>query len=223
MNPLEYYINSDYLRESERLRIRLNFSNRKGWYHNMWHLETMWNHLCKVCNPDFLNKYKDLFLYAILYHDYVYKPGSQFNEIASVGKFLDEMKLHHDMILIPDKSIYCNPDTITNVCELILATKTHKPTGNYLTDLFIDADLSMFGVSRDEFIEALNRIAYEHQLLDDYDNFLVKQNAFIKNLIKSRGGRIFTTETFRSSELHDNAFDNLTYLTNICFEIENKS
>lgn len=118
-------------------------------YHTMEHIQEVLKHL----NNAGLLKHDELFLTAI-FHDIVYHPKSRTNEEDSAAFFLQQAKTSG-----------LSPEQKEHIKQLILDTKTHKPTVKY-SEEFIAADLSIFNQSFDKLINYEKQIFKEFQSVD---------------------------------------------------------
>jgi pantetheine-phosphate adenylyltransferase len=118
-------------------------------YHTLTHIEDVMKHLH---GADLL-KHDELFLAAV-FHDIIYNPQSSTNEEESAEYFLQSAKT----------SVLTN-DQKEHIKQLILDTKTHKPTVPF-SEEFIKADLSIFDTSFDKLIQYEKQIFKEFQFVD---------------------------------------------------------
>jgi predicted metal-dependent HD superfamily phosphohydrolase len=132
------------------VREKHNSSNRH--YHNLNHLAAMLDHLesCHELTHDW-----DCLLFALFYHDYVYKASKRDNEERSAEEARKKLFL-----------LQLSPSRIAFVNEIILATKSHQQNSNNDINLFIDADLSILGSPRHTYE------LYTKQVRKEYDHFL---------------------------------------------------
>jgi pantetheine-phosphate adenylyltransferase len=124
------------------------YQEHHRYYHTVNHLTDVISYLL---NENALDD--ELFL-ASVYHDAVYNPKANDNEERSAELFLNESK--HSKL---------NKSQIDLVCQLILDTKTHKPS-NLKSEIFINADLNIFNQPLSMLIEFEHKIFKEYQFAD---------------------------------------------------------
>lgn len=111
-------------------------------YHTWDHVEDIYR---QMCHRGFGDNHA-LFLAAV-YHDIVYDPKRNDNEIKSAERFMKDYK-HKD-------------DLSNDVVRIILDTANHKPS-NELSVIFCEMDLDILNRSLYQLIE------YEHQIFKEY-------------------------------------------------------
>jgi predicted metal-dependent HD superfamily phosphohydrolase len=117
-------------------------------YHSFAHLAQMLRELNTV--KDHLDDWETV-LFALYYHDAIYKTSGKGNEEESVAL----ARRHLERIHYPESKI--------NKCEkIILATKRHPVTGDKDTDYFTDADLSILGQAADDYLSYAEQIRKEY-------------------------------------------------------------
>ncbi|MES2763356.1 MAG: adenylyltransferase/cytidyltransferase family protein [Bacteroidota bacterium] len=130
-------------------------------YHTLAHIEDV---LKQLHDTDLL-KHDELFLAAV-FHDIVYDPKSKTNEEDSAEYFLHQAK-----------SSGLSSDQKNHIKQLILDTKSHKPTVQFSEEL-IKADLSIFNASFDKLIVYEQQIFKEFQFVD-YKEYKPKRIEFL--------------------------------------------
>jgi len=120
---------------------RYNESHR--YYHTLAHIQKVLDHLGADQQDD------ELFLAAV-YHDAVYDPRRDDNEERSVDLFSSDAK---------DAGL--DKDAVRNIRQLILDTKTHKPSSEKSKKL-LHADLYILDAPLDE------QITYEHAIFREF-------------------------------------------------------
>ncbi len=108
------------------------YSDKSRYYHNVSHLENMFDHLHLVRDKI---KNWDAVLFALYYHDIIYDTHKSDNEKRSAEFAVKQMKN------------LCVPLEIINLCyDLIINTQSHqKQIDNDDSNYFIDSDLSILG------------------------------------------------------------------------------
>lgn len=133
--------------------VRNQYNGAKRHYHNLGHLDAMLDHL-DSCH-DLIHDW-DSVLFAMFYHDYVYKASRRDNEEKSSEQASKKLFL----LQIP-------PRKVAFVNEMIIATKSHQENPNNDVNLFIDADLSILGASRENYQEYIKQIRKEYSIYPD--------------------------------------------------------
>ena len=147
----KYSENEDYNLECWN-DIENNYSSKSRHYHNLEHLENMFTELNKI-----QSKVKDLdcLLYAIYYHDIIYKPTKSNNEYQSALTFKNRIA----------KTSF---DKLQKCMSQIEATKEHKISNDYDTNILLDLDLSILGKSSKEYKTYSENIRKEYQIYPDF-------------------------------------------------------
>ena len=153
-----YELNSKFtenssLKEQMWSEIFINYSEKNRHYHTLSHLTCMISLLEEI-----KNKIKDweAVLFAVFYHDIIYKSDSNQNEEMSA----DLAKLRLTGLSFPE-------NRIRKCTSLILATKGHSNSNDNDTNLFTDADLSILGQSWDIYSEYSKQIREEYSIYPD--------------------------------------------------------
>lgn len=133
--------------------IEEKYSHPKRHYHNLTHLSNMFNQLeqCESMIHDW-----DCVVFALFYHDYIYKSTAKDNEEQSAEEAKRKLS-----------SLGFANSKISLVHELIIATKTHQQHQNPDINLFTDADLSILGSSRDEYDQYTKQVRQEYSIYPD--------------------------------------------------------
>jgi predicted metal-dependent HD superfamily phosphohydrolase len=95
-------------------------------------------------------------LFALYYHDYIYKSTAKDNENLSADVAAEKLFL-----------IGQSAEMISKVTEMILATKGHDVSNNGDTNYFTDSDLSILGSSRDHYVTYANQVRKEYKIYPD--------------------------------------------------------
>ncbi|HEX8061531.1 MAG TPA: hypothetical protein VF473_11380 [Cyclobacteriaceae bacterium] len=172
--------------------IAKEYSKRNRHYHNLDHLNNMLTQLesCRELITDW-----DCVLFALFYHDYIYKFTAKDNEEQSAEVAKTELTL-----------LKTPKDKIDLVAEMILATKGHDVSSNTDVNYFTDADLSILGASHDEYDRYTANVRKEYSI---YPDILYKPGR--KKVLKHFLGipSIFKTNFFRD-RLEKKARENIT-------------
>ena len=134
---------------------RYNEAHR--YYHTIEHIQDVLNKL----KEKGLEKNDELFLAAV-FHDIVYNPKSNTNEEDSADLFLSE-----------SKNSSLNGEQKEHIKQLILDTKSHKPTVKF-SEKFIAIDLSVFDGNLGQLIKYEKKIFKEFQFVD-YKTYKTKR------------------------------------------------
>ena len=131
--------------------IRSNYSRSKRHYHNLTHLDNLFEQLLPIRSQ--IEHWQAL-IFSIAYHDIVYNTLKKDNEERSAALAYDRMTLLELSLPLREK------------CRLqILATKHHRLTEDADTNYFTDADLSILGSDRESYLN------YTKQIRKEYGNF----------------------------------------------------
>ncbi len=152
------------------------------YYHTFEHIQKMMDFASK--DPNFTVNVA----FAIMYHDVIYIPGNEKNELASAA-FFKAMIMDGDAYDLFTGDEYLNSEEgcdsliIDRVVNLIAATKYHRFTGDPENDLLMKADLLGFNKNyRHSTAELLIRREFSN--LSVY-NYLTGRVNFLENLKKT--------------------------------------
>ena len=159
--------------------IKNSYTSKSRYYHNLEHLENMRGKILEVKSllTDF-----DSVLFALYYHDAVYKVLNKDNEEKSAK--LAEKRL---------KSLKVPGTQIETCVQHILATKAHTSSANPDTKFFTDADLSILGQPWEAYKIYTQQIRKEYSI---YPDLLYKpgRRKVLEHFLNMP--KIFKTETF---------------------------
>jgi predicted metal-dependent HD superfamily phosphohydrolase len=148
------YSNNSALAQTLWLEIEKAYSGKKRYYHNLQHLQNMYNEL--LCCRDMIADW-DTLLFSVFYHDIVYKATSKENEEKSAEAAL----LRLNEINYPKEKI--------NKCSgQIIATKQHGLSPDSDTNLLTDADLAILGADWDAYLEYSQAVRKEYAIYPDF-------------------------------------------------------
>ena len=139
------------------MEIELAYTGRDRHYHNMEHLQSLYQEL-EACKAEVAGE--NAVMFSLFYHDIVYKSTSKSNEEKSAelaSKRLQTLSLPAPLI--------------NQVYQYILATKGHEVSDSHDCNLFTDADLSILGRPWDEYVNYLEQVRAEYSI---YPNFLYR-------------------------------------------------
>ncbi|MDA3616153.1 HD domain-containing protein [Polluticaenibacter yanchengensis] len=171
------YQNNQQLIQSSWLQVAALYNDSSRYYHNLQHIANFYNELLRCKNE--LENWDAVFL-AMVYHDVVYVATSRDNEEKSA----DMAKEHLG-------AMGFSQPFIDTCYSLIMATKSHKATGNNTTNLFIDADMSILGVPLDKYKQYVKQVHAEYAAVP---NFAEKRKGFLKHFLGV--DRLFITPLF---------------------------
>jgi predicted metal-dependent HD superfamily phosphohydrolase len=127
------YTKDNILAESLWIEIKTQYELNARYYHNFSHIDAMLKQ-AEIYKEAIENH--DAFLFAIWYHDIIYKPTKQDNEVQSA--VLAKKRL---------KKLHLEQNTLENIEQLIISTKKHKILlgENFDNAFLLDIDLSILG------------------------------------------------------------------------------
>tara|TARA_R110001592_G_scaffold9049_6_gene48678 strand:+ start:5986 stop:6600 length:615 start_codon:yes stop_codon:yes gene_type:complete len=145
---------------AERLwsEVNTNYSKKNRHYHNLNHLEDLLSELKNV--KDKINNW-EVVLFALYYHDIIYKSTKKDNEEKSAelaSKRMNEIGVKESYVKL------CH--------EQIIATKGHNENSDSDTNYFTDADLSILGRTPTNYKIYCSNIRKEYFI---YPNFVYKK------------------------------------------------
>lgn len=186
MKELFFSIASKYTTDASVLaqfwqELEKNYTPKKRHYHTLIHIK----HMLRLAeeNREAVEDW-DVFVFAIFYHDVVYRVLKSDNEEKSA--MLAEKRL---------TQLGLSKDRIALCSVLILATKTHQISTNSDCNLLLDLDLSILGASWERYEEYARQIRREYSV---YPDFLYKPGR--KKVLERFLERdfIFKTPAFRA-------------------------
>lgn len=171
--------------------IARNHSKKNRYYHNLSHLENLYQNLLLI-KEEILDW--DIILFAIFYHDFVYNVLKQDNEEKSAQKAIDILR-----------SLSIDPKRIQLCKEIILATKGHQISKDKDVNYFTDADLSILGSSWEDYKTYYRNVRREYKY---YPDFMYNKGRIkvLKHFLDM--SRIFKTDYFYH-KLENQAKNNL--------------
>lgn len=148
------YTTDQNLSESLWFEIVKNYSEKKRHYHTLSHLENLLTELGAVKNiiADW-----DVVVFALFYHDLVYKSTASDNEEKSAAQAKERLQ-----------QISLSQLKIDKCADLILATKGHSISADADTNLFTDADLSILGKPWPLYEEYFRNVRKKYSIYPDF-------------------------------------------------------
>lgn len=129
--------------------LEKSYTSKSRYYHNLDHLENL---LADFNQLNDSTETADAILFAIFYHDIVCVAGRSDNESKSAQIFLD----------VIEKT---NFNQAALVQEMILASKSHLPSGDKIINVFLDLDLGILGYPSEQYLEYAENIRKEYSHL----------------------------------------------------------
>ncbi|WP_312075808.1 hypothetical protein [Chryseobacterium sp.] len=157
------------------------YSKKSRHYHNLEHLENMFNELEMVKNQIVAF---DLMAFSVFYHDIIYKASSKVNEEKSAELAVSKLN-----------SFHLSKEQLAIIEQQILATKKHQKSGDNDVNLLIDADLSILGAERNIYKRYTENIRKEYSV---YPDLLYKPGRKKALMHFLEFESIFKTEHFRN-------------------------
>lgn len=136
------------------LEIFTRHSEPKRHYHTITHLEAIIENLKQI--QDKINDWDDL-LFAVFYHDIIYKASSNTNEADSAKVAVQKLA-----------EIGYPQQKIAKCSEMILATKQHEFSEDSDTNYLMDADLAILGSNPYEYQKYTEQIREEYAIYPDF-------------------------------------------------------
>jgi predicted metal-dependent HD superfamily phosphohydrolase len=136
------------------LEIFTKYSEPKRHYHTIQHIEAMITVLKEVKEKA---EDWDTLLFAIFYHDIIYKASGNSNEEESAK-----------LAMLRLSEIKYPAEKIAKCAQMILATKKHEPSDDNDTNYLIDADLSILGKSAETYQTYTEQIREEYSIYPDF-------------------------------------------------------
>jgi len=174
---------TDDLKHIESLwgEIEKKHTKKNRYYHNISHLEHLYNQLNEV--KDKITDW-DMVLFALFYHDYIYNALKQDNEEKSAKKAIAVLK---ELVVQENRILLCN--------EIILATRSHSISKNDDVNYFTDADLSILGSEWNNYQTYFKNVRKEYKY---YPNFMYNKGRVkvLKHFIKM--AKIFKIDHFHN-------------------------
>ena len=148
------YTNDKELATNLWLEIFTRYSEPKRHYHTITHLENIVNDLAEVKNK--IEDW-DTTLFAVFYHDIIYKASGSTNEADSAKIAMQKLS-----------EIGFPSDKIAKCSNMILATKAHEFSEDNDTNYLIDADLAVLGSSSYDYQKYSEQIREEYAIYPDF-------------------------------------------------------
>ncbi|SEM05868.1 Predicted metal-dependent phosphohydrolase, HD superfamily [Aquimarina amphilecti] len=134
--------------------IAKNYGKKNRYYHNLSHLENLYQKLLLVQKEIFD---WDIVLFALFYHDCIYNVLKQDNEERSAQKAEEVLS-----------SLFISSERVELCKEIILATKGHQISKNNDVNYFTDADLSILGSRWIDYEMYFKQVRKEYKYYPDF-------------------------------------------------------
>lgn len=148
------YSNNNELATNLWLEIFTRYSEPKRHYHTITHLENIIGDLNEVKNK--IEDW-DTTLFAVFYHDIIYKASSSTNEADSAKLAVQKLS-----------EIGYPAEKIAKCSTMILATKAHERSEDSDTNYLIDADLAVLGSGQYDYRNYSEQIREEYSIYPDF-------------------------------------------------------
>lgn len=134
------------------LALKKAYSHKSRYYHNLTHIEEL-----LVCFETYKSElqFPDEVLFALFYHDIIYKSSKKDNELKSAEH---AVKLLSDNCTINKQMVF----------ELIMATKNHVAQSESDEKWLIDFDLKILAKDPEEYKLYANQIRKEYSIYPDF-------------------------------------------------------
>jgi predicted metal-dependent HD superfamily phosphohydrolase len=146
------------------------YGEKHRFYHTTDHILNLF-HILDDLNLSISHKNKKKLYFAILFHDIVYDPKSKENEEKS----------NEAWILFAKENKIISEITM-DVSSMILATKKHIKKSDFITNLFLDLDLSVLGSEPNDFNLYEKNIRLEYYFVPD-SIYAIERSKVMKSLI----------------------------------------
>lgn len=148
------YSNNNELANNLWLEIFTKYSDAKRQYHTIDHLEAMISNLNEV--KESIEDW-DTTLFAVFYHDVIYKASSSSNEADSAKLAMERLS-----------TIAYPANKIAKCANMILATKQHLTSEDNDTNFLLDADLAILGTNEEDYQKYKDQIREEYSVYPDF-------------------------------------------------------
>lgn len=164
--------------------ILKHYSKKNRYYHNLSHIKSM---LLQADNFEQGIQDFDALIFAIWYHDIIYKPTKKDNEDKS-AIFAEN---HIKMMLFDQKRL-------KNIKKLIVSTKKHKIIiGENMDNAYLlDMDLSILGTNWETYENYTQQIRNEYKIYPDFmykpgrkkvlQHFLVRETLYFTEAYRNK-------------------------------------
>ncbi len=148
------YSNNNELATNLWLEIFTKYSEPKRQYHTIDHLEAIISDLTEVKNK--ITDW-DTTLFAVFYHDIIYKASSSTNEGDSAKLAMKKLS-----------EIGYPAEKVAKCANMIVATKKHELSEDSDTNYLIDTDLAILGKNPYDYQKYTEQIREEYSIYPDF-------------------------------------------------------
>lgn len=148
------YSNNNELATNLWLEIFTKYSEPKRHYHTISHLEAVIADLTDV--KDKIIDW-DTTLFAVFYHDIIYKASSGTNESDSAKLAMQKLS-----------EIGFPSEKVAKCANMIVATKAHELSEDPDTNYLLDADLAILGTNQFDYQKYSEQIREEYSIYPDF-------------------------------------------------------
>jgi len=159
--------------------IEMTYTKKNRHYHNLHHLENMFQGFMEAKE---VIKEPDTMLFALFYHDIIYKITATDNE-------------HQSALFFKKRISKTTFQHIAAAAYQIEITKSHVTTEDADANLFLDLDLSVLGQPWETYLEYSQNIRKEYQR---YPDFMYKKGRKKVLLYFLKANTIFKTSFFQT-------------------------
>jgi predicted metal-dependent HD superfamily phosphohydrolase len=193
IQTLRKFSDNDELNDMYWREINWFYSHKHLHYHTLQHLTDMFLELVKV--KIYIQNW-DAILFALFYHDCHYNTSDTENEEKSAKIALQRLSEAN----VPEH-------IISLVTETILATKHHRKNFNQDINYFVDADLSILGQAKEQYLTYKDSIRKEFDQYSDAE-FNFGRKMILENFLNQE--KIYKTEHFNHF-YEDQARENINF------------
>ncbi|AIZ40989.1 HD domain-containing protein [Cellulophaga baltica] len=179
LNLMKCYTDDESYAKTCWSALKLKYSAASRHYHNLEHLAYMFRWLVTVKSEV---KNLDAMLFAIYYHDSIYSTTRSDNEHQSALYFKK---------MISKTSF----EAITEVMDLIEATKEHLLSADNDTNILLDLDLAVLGEKPDNYLTYAKAIRKEYYIYPDF-MYRKGRKKVLMNMLNLEA--IYKTDFFKS-------------------------
>ena len=154
LHLINQYSDNNELANNFWLEIFTKYSEPKRHYHSITHLETLVKELTEV--KDRIQDW-DTTLFAVFYHDIIYKASGSSNEADSAKLAVQNLR-----------EIGYPEEKIEKCSRMIMATKNHERSEDSDTNYLTDADLAILGATPYDYQKYTEQIREEYSIYPDF-------------------------------------------------------
>ncbi len=166
------------------LIVTEHYSKPNRHYHNLKHIENL---ITQIQQLSLSADDNAILINVAVFHDVIYKAGRKDNENKS-AEFAANWLSKFNLGTIESQMIF----------DIIRSTNTHQ-SSDFLTQLFLDIDLSILGENEENYQEYIVQIRKEHIQIPNY-LYKIGRKRFLKQMLSREV--IFTTpEYFEAFEI----------------------